>query len=103
MSWVVMGLLVAGAFFLSVSTLGLLRLPDLYSRAHAAGKSETLGAILLLGGIALHVGFENTSGKVILILALVAMTNPTAIHALTRASLRSGREIWSRKRQAEMP
>jgi len=46
---IVLVLLLSGVFFLSVSTLGILRLPDFYSRAHAAGKSETLGAILVLG------------------------------------------------------
>lgn len=101
MTWVMLGLLVAGGFFLCVSSLGLLLLPDLYSRAHAAGKSETLGAILVLGGIALRLGFENTSAKILLMLVLVAMGNPTGIHALTRAALRSGHEIWSRTRQAE--
>lgn len=92
-------LLVSGVFFLSVSTLGILRLPDFYSRAHAAGKSETLGAILILGAVALHHGAGNTSFKILLIVLLIAVNNPTGIHALTRAAVRSGREIWTPERE----
>lgn len=96
MTVVVVALLLAGTFFLGVSALGLQRLPDFYTRTHAAGKSETLGAILLLGGMALHLGFEGTSAKLLLILLLVAVANPAGVHALTRAAVRSGLEIWTR-------
>lgn len=99
MNALVLLLLAGGVFFLAISALGLLRLPDFYSRSHAAGKSETLGAILLLGGLALHHGFEHTSGKIVLILLLLAMGGPTGIHALTRAALRAGLEIWTRPRE----
>lgn len=98
-----LALLVSGVFFLSVSTVGLLRLPDFYSRAHAAGKSETLGAILILGAVALHHGAGNTSLKILLIVLLIAVNNPTGVHALTRAAVRSGREIWNRKRREATP
>lgn len=102
MTWLVLILLAAGAFFLSVSTIGILRLPDFYSRTHAAGKSETLGAILLLVGMTIHHGFEHTSLKLLLILVLIAVSNPTGVHALTRAAVRTRLEIWTRKgRQGE--
>jgi len=96
MTALIAALLLAGIFFLTVSAVGILRLPDFYSRSHAAGKSETLGAILVLGGLALHHGFENASLKILLILLLIAVNNPTGIHALSRAALRSGQEIWTR-------
>jgi multicomponent Na+:H+ antiporter subunit G len=99
-SVIVVALLGAGGFFLLVSTVGLLRLPDFYSRSHAAGKSETLGSILVLGAMALHHGFEHASLKVLVILALVAVSSPAAVHALTRAAVRSGVEFWSRSREA---
>lgn len=89
-------LLLGGAFFLGVSIVGLIRLPDFYTRAHAAGKSETLGAMLLLGGLVVYNGFNLVSLKLIMVLALVALTNPTGVHAMTRAALRSGLDIWTR-------
>ncbi len=83
-----------GAFFLMVSTVGLLRLPDFFTRSHAVGKSETLGSLLVLIGLAIHNGWELESGKIFLIVVLVAVTNPSGIHTLTRAALRKGMEIW---------
>lgn len=103
MSWLGVPALVLGGFFLLVSTVGLLRLPDFYSRTHAAGKSETLGSILILGGLALVGGFEHTSLKMLVILGLVAISSPTAVHALTRAALRSGLEFWDRSRAESGP
>lgn len=94
----VAGLLVAaGAFFLLASAVGLARLPDFYSRTHAAGKSETMGAMLLLAGLTLHLGWSATSLKLLLILAFIALTSPSGLHAISRAAVRSGLEIWSRR------
>ena len=86
--------LVVGAIFLLVSCVGLLRLPDFYTRAHAVGKAETLGSILILAGLALYNGASLSSLKLLLILVVIAITNPTATHALTRSALRSGLKIW---------
>jgi multicomponent Na+:H+ antiporter subunit G len=88
-------LLIAGAFFLLVSTVGLLRLPDFFTRAHAVGKSETLGALLILGGLAVHNGLELETAKLFLIVLFIAVTNPTGVHTLTRAALRAGEVIWT--------
>jgi multicomponent Na+:H+ antiporter subunit G len=90
-------LLIVGAIFLLVSCVGLLRLPDFYTRAHAVGKAETLGSILILAGLALYNGWELSSLKLLVLLAIVAITNPTATHALSRAALRSGLKIWHKK------
>lgn len=103
MTALVVLLVTAGAFFLLVSALGLARLPDFYSRTHAAGKSETLGAMLLLGGLALHVGWSPTSLKVFLILLFIALTSPTGIHAICRAAVRSGLEMWIRSPREPAP
>jgi len=94
MSFVAVIFLLAGAFFLLVSCVGLLRLPDFYTRAHAVGKAETLGSMLILVGLALYNGAALSSLKLFLILAIIAVTNPTATHALTRAAMRSGLKIW---------
>jgi multicomponent Na+:H+ antiporter subunit G len=87
-------LLLGGAAFLLVSCVGLLRLPDFYTRAHAVGKAETLGSMLILSGLALYNGAALSSVKLLLILTIIAVTNPTATHALTRAAMRSGLKIW---------
>lgn len=100
MNYVAIGLFVGGGFFLIVSALGLLRLPDFFTRAHAVGKSETLGALLVLTGLAFHNGFALESAKLFLILLFVGVTNPTAIHILSRAALRSGATIWTREGKA---
>jgi multicomponent Na+:H+ antiporter subunit G len=90
-------LMVIGAFFMTVSCIGLIRLPDFYTRTHAVGKSETLGAILVLGGLAIYNGFALTTVKVLFILVFVLLANPTATHAILRAALRSGLEPWTRE------
>lgn len=86
--------LVGGAAFLGVSCFGLIRLPDFYSRAHAVGKAETLGSMLILVGLALHNGVSLSTLKLFLILGIVAVTNPTSTHALARAAIRSGLKLW---------
>ena len=91
-------LIVAGAFFLMVSALGLLRLPDFYARTHAVGKSETLGSILVLIGLAVHNGWELGTVKILIILFFVLIANPTATHAIARAALRTGRQPWTRQK-----
>lgn len=96
---VAMVLMVGGVFFLTVSSIGLLRLPDFYARTHAVGKSETLGAILTLSGLAVYNGWELSTFKILFILIFVLIANPTATHAISRAALRSGLAPWTRKKQ----
>lgn len=91
-------LILSGAFFLMVSCIGLIRLPDFYSRNHAVGKAETLGAMLVILGLAVYNGWAVSSLKLLFILLFVVIANPTATHAILRAALRSGLEPWTRKR-----
>ena len=92
-------LMSAGGFFLTVSALGLLRLPDFYARTHAVGKSETLGSILILSGLAVYNGWELSTIKILFILIFVLIANPTATHAIARAALRTGLQPWVRKQK----
>lgn len=87
-------LLLSGTFFLSVGSLGVVRLPDFFSRLHAVSKSDTLGAILSLGGLAVYEGWQLTSLKLLLIPPVIAIVNSTAAHALARAAIRSGVQPW---------
>jgi multicomponent Na+:H+ antiporter subunit G len=101
MDWVATAFMVGGAFFLLVSALGLLRLPDFFSRSHAVGKSETLGSLLFLVGLGIHNGFALESAKLGLILFFIGVTNPSGIHVLSRAALRKGLEIWVHPKDRE--
>lgn len=87
MTAVAIVLISIGVLFLVTSALGLLRLPTFYSRAHAVGKSETIGAILVIAGLAFANGLEpRASVKLALILVFALIANPTAVHALARAA-----------------
>jgi multicomponent Na+:H+ antiporter subunit G len=89
-------LLVLGLLFILFGVLGILRLPDFYTRLHAMGKCDTLGVALVILGLALHTGASLTTVKLLLIAACVIVVNPTAIHALGRAAIKSGLRPWTR-------
>jgi multicomponent Na+:H+ antiporter subunit G len=80
----------AGAFFLLVGSVGIVRLPDFFTRTHATGKSDTLGIMLVLGGLAVYEGMTLNSLKLFLAILFVALANPIGSHALARAALRFG-------------
>ena len=88
---------IGGAFFLLVGSIGLIRLPDFYSRNHATGKSDTLGIMLVIFGLMLIEGFSLNSAKLFFALVFVFLTNPTGTHALANAALNSGLKPWFRK------
>jgi len=89
-------LICAGTFFYLTGTVGLLRLPDFYSRMHATGKSDTLGTLLSLLGLALYTGLTLTSVKILFIAVFVFLTSPTATHALLRAAFDSKVPPWTK-------
>lgn len=92
-SWV---LIVLGGGFSAVGALGLLRFPDFYSRLHAAGITDTLGAWLLIAGMMFQAGFNQVTVKLALIAIFLFFTSPTSTHALARAALHAGVKPWSR-------
>ena len=83
-----------GLGFDLVGCLGLVRLPDVYNRLQAGTKCVTLGTFLLLLGVLLRFGFDATGVKAVVCLWFVAMTSPTAAHAIARASHRAGFRLW---------
>jgi multicomponent Na+:H+ antiporter subunit G len=88
-------LLVAGGLFVFAGAVGLLRLPDFYSRLHATSKCDTLGLGLMVAGAALHAGISLISVKILLVVVFVALVNSTAAHAIGRAAFRSGLQCWT--------
>jgi multicomponent Na+:H+ antiporter subunit G len=77
---------VVGTFFGLVATVGIIRLPDLYSRLHAASKSDTLGSVLSLAGLAIVLGVTTESMKLVFLVVFLFVTSPTAAHAIARAA-----------------
>lgn len=95
MTYVAHALMVAGAVLLLIGAVGLLRLPDFYSRTHAATKPDTLGLVLILLGLAVHDGLSLTTVKMLVIILFVFVANPTSSHALGHAALLGGLVPWA--------
>ena len=87
LSWV---LLIGGSIFTLIGAIGMLRLPDVFTRMHGAGLIETLGMLLILLGLTLQSGWSIVTIKLILIALFIFYTSPTATHALAQAALWSG-------------
>lgn len=82
--------IMVGAAFAIIGAVGILRLPDVFSRMHGAGIIDTLGAGLILVGLMFQAGFSLITVKLILIVVFVLFTSPTTTHALARAALNGG-------------
>ena len=101
----VMVLLIGGLIFFTGGSIGILRLPDFYSRLHPAGKLDTAGQLLTLSAIALFVlqdfSLNNflTATKIVLIVIFVYITSPTATHAIVDAGVRAGLKPWTKENQ----
>ena len=84
--------LVAGSLFSVTSGIGMLRMPDFYTRSHAASLADTLGATLILLGLGIHSGANLVTVKLIFIFLFLFLTAPTATHALMKAAYSKGLE-----------
>ena len=82
--------LAGGGFFCLVGGIGLLRMPDFYTRIHAASVTETLGAGLLLLGLLLQAGFTLIAAKLLCLGLIVFFASPAAAHALASAAMTRG-------------
>jgi len=87
LSWI---MLTAGGVFVFIGGLGALRMPNLYTRMHAASLTDTMAAVLILGGIMLQAGATLASIKLAAILLFLLITSPTASNALASAAILSG-------------
>lgn len=82
--------LLAGGFLVIVTGISLLRLPDFFSRIHGVSVTDTLGAGLILLGLALQAGFSLVAVKLAFVLILLVITSPPTAHALAKAALLHG-------------
>lgn len=88
-------LLLSGAFFLVTGALGMVRLPDVFTRMHAAGMADTMGAGLILAGLCVYSGANLVTLRLVLVLAFLWFTSPIATHALAKAALSGGAEPYT--------
>lgn len=90
--WAAIVLVGLGLLFTLVSAVGVIRLPDIYTRAHTASQTDTLGAGFALAGVALALGWQHATVYTVLLLFFVFITNPTAAHAIARSAAETGVE-----------
>lgn len=88
--------MVVGLFFLLAGAIGVVRFPDVYSRSHAVGLTDSVGALFTLSGLAFYQGFNGNMVRVLVVLCLLYLLNPVMTHAMLRAALRSGLKPWRR-------
>ena len=88
-SWIASALILGGAVLCLVGAIGVLRLPDCYSRMHAASKAGALGAALVLAGVAAATSGAHAVAALGAMLVVLA-TSPLAAHAVSRAAHRAG-------------
>ena len=87
LSWI---LIAIGAIGVLTGGIGVLRLPDVYTRMHAAGITDTLGAGAIIAGLMIQGGWTLVTVKLALIMIFMLFTNPTASFSLAHAALTSG-------------
>jgi multicomponent Na+:H+ antiporter subunit G len=98
-SWI--SILLGSAFTL-VGALGLVRMPDIFTRMHAASVTDTAGAGLLILGMILQAGFSLTALKLVILLALFVFTGPVVTHALAQTCLHEKiQPLLARERRGE--
>lgn len=89
--------MLCGLVFFIGSAIGMLRLPDFYSRIHASGNSETLGCALSFIGLMIYEGPTLTALKMAFAFLIVFLANPIGSHILGKAAYKSGHPVWTLK------
>lgn len=98
---VVYVLLFASVFFFTLTTLGLLRFPDAYSRLHAASLGDTLGFALVILALLILVPDWVNRFKLIMVLGVVWVINPTTSHYVGKVALLRGNWVVIRRRHSD--
>ena len=98
LSWV---LLTLGGLSVLIGGIGALRMPDLYTRMHAASVTDSMGALLVLVGIMLQAGWSLATIKLIAILIFLLLTSPTSSYALASAALLAGKRPFAESMQEQ--
>lgn len=93
--------LLLGSFFMFIGSIGVIRLPDFFTRSHATSKSDTLGIMLIIVGLICHEGMVLNSLKLMIIFVFIALANPVGSHALARAAFKFGIKPWFKKEEKD--
>lgn len=93
----------AGGALVLVGGIGVLRMPDFYTRIHPASITDTMAAFLVLSGIVLQAGFSLATIKVIAIFIFLLFTSPTATYALANAARVSGLKPFFNESEGNEP
>ncbi|MDX1452315.1 MAG: monovalent cation/H(+) antiporter subunit G [Oleiphilaceae bacterium] len=83
-------LLIVGVFFGLSGAIGLFKFPDFFTRVHAASVTDSIAAILIIGGLLLQTSFDLNTAKLLFILLFLMITSPTASHALAKSARHGG-------------
>jgi len=83
-------LIFTGALAIIVGLIGVFRMPDFFTRLHAASVIDTMGTMSILFGLMLYSGFNLVTVKLLLIMVFILITTPTAAHALAKSALHGG-------------
>ena len=83
-------LLFAGVFFGISGAIGLFKFPDFFTRVHAASVTDSIAAILIIGGLLLQTSFDLNTAKLLFIWVFLMITGPTASHALAKSARHGG-------------
>jgi multicomponent Na+:H+ antiporter subunit G len=97
-------LIVLGALLSLITTIGLIRLPDTYTRSHAASKSATLGIMFILTGALFFFWMEKgyISARLVLGIVFVFITSPVAGHLISRAAYYTNVPLWEKTTQDDL-
>lgn len=102
MSVMISLLMLTGAFFMLVATIGILRFPDIYTRLHAASKATSFGIGCILLAVAFYFGNSTVAIKSILAIFFIFLTMPVAAYAISRAAYFSGQPLWQESKIDEL-
>ncbi|WP_448567386.1 monovalent cation/H(+) antiporter subunit G [Thalassotalea ganghwensis] len=91
--------LILGAFFGLSGAIGLFKFPDFFTRVHAASVTDSIAAILVLGGLILQTNLDLNTAKLVFILIFLLITSPTASHVLAKSARHGGLLTMPEKKQ----
>jgi multicomponent Na+:H+ antiporter subunit G len=94
--WIMLALMITGGAFLLLAAIGIVRMPDLYSRIQAATKAATLGVGCIILALAIHFADLAITVRALLVIAFLFLTQPVAAHMIGRAAYFVGVPLWEK-------
>lgn len=92
-------LIAAGLGVFAIAAVGIIKFPDFFTRAHAVGMTDTLGLILVCGGLIVQQAPTLSAVKLVFLLLFLGIANPTVAHAFLRSALLRGRRPWTKDKK----